>query len=112
MIPTVIRGHLATPGSPAEAHLVAWSELLDSTPDPDALRASLADTQRLQRERETQADPYWREWYSRRGWGWPAYRAQVRALATAIPVAEERHQEVAACLLRAEVAEGYLGREA
>jgi hypothetical protein len=51
MIPTVVRGHLARPGSPAEVYLLAWDALAWEAPSPDRLRAELEATHALQRER-------------------------------------------------------------
>lgn len=108
---TPIRGHLARAGSPAEADLIAWAEVADQTPNPERLRAELYGVQASQHRRERHPDPYWREWYSRRGWGWPAYRATLRGLLQAIPEAEERRDLAGWLLLLAQGAEGYVGEE-
>lgn len=109
--PTVVRGHLARPGSPAEAHLLAWDALAWRAPDPDALRDELAEVHAWRRGLEQSADPVARTLISRRGRQWPVYRALVREIARAIVPAMERRAEAAACLLRALEAEGYLGED-
>jgi hypothetical protein len=108
---TPIRGHLARVGSPAEAYLVAWAEVADRAGDPEVLRAELYSAQTTQHRRERHPDPYWREWYSRRGWGWPAYRATLRSLLHAIFEVEERRDLAGWLLLLAQDAEGYVGEE-
>ena len=110
MIPTVIRGHLARPGSPAEAHLLAWDALAWEAPSPDRLRAELEATHALQRERLQSPDPGVRARYSR-GWGRDEYEARVRGDERFLAAAESRAIEAAACLLRALEAEGYLGED-
>ena len=110
MIPTVVRGHLARPGSPAEAHLLAWDALAWEAPSPDRLRAQLKATHALQRERLRSPDPGVRARYGR-GWGRDEYEARVRGDERFLAAAESRAIEAAACLLRAREAEGYLGED-
>lgn len=113
MIPTVIRGHLARPGSPAEAYLVAWSELSDRhLHDPSALHEELARARAWRRSLEESEDPGERALISRRGRYWPVYRALIRRAAVELPRAIELQEAVDWLWLLATTSQGYLGVEA
>lgn len=102
MIPTVVRGHLARPGSPAEAHLLAWDALAWEAPSPDRLREELERVRASLAEARRQRIPLRMV---------PHLPYLERTLPAAVVAAEKRLAEAAACLLRAREAEGYLGED-
>lgn len=112
--PTVIRGHLAEVGSPAEAYLVAWGEVLprvDAQIDLEVARQRCLDELAAVAAARTSPDLYIRESWGRRGWRWQTGQALRRAAVQELYAAGERADLAPYLLLLAQGARGYLGEE-
>lgn len=113
--PTVIRGHLAEVGSPAEAYLVAWGEVLprvDPQIDLEVARQRCLDELAAVTAARTSPDLYIRATWGRRGWRWQTGQAVRRAAVQELHAFIERADLAGYLLLLAQDARGYLGEEA
>lgn len=105
--PTAIRGHLAARGSPAEAYLVAFGEVLNGVPDLAAIRNTLSAQHARERERTATIPPHLHV----QGPDYVLYRVYVTGLEERLVAAQERRAIASTLLQMAKGASGYLGQE-